>query len=51
MNAENESSPTRKKKKKERRKGTLKEKEIHVNKWQLSDSDSTITDPEEVTNK
>ena len=51
MNAENECSPTRKKKKKERRKGTLKEKEIHVNKWQLSDSDSTITDPEEVTNK
>ena len=40
-----------KKTKKERRKGTLKEKEIHVNKWQLSDSDSTITDPEEVTNK
>ena len=29
------------------RKETHKEKEIHVNKWQLSDSDSTLNDPED----
>ena len=45
-NAENECSPPRKKKQK-KRKGTHKEKEIHVNKWQLSDSDSTLNDPED----
>ena len=37
-NAENECSPPRKKKQK-KRKETHKEKETHVNKWQLSDSD------------
>ena len=31
----------------EKRKGTNKEKQTHVNKWQLSDSDSTINDPED----
>ena len=46
VNAENECSPPRKKKQK-KRKGTNKEKEIHVNKWQLSDSDSTINDSED----
>ena len=42
-NAENERSPPRKKKRKE----THKEKEIHVNKWQLPASDSTLNDPED----
>ena len=36
-----------KKKKQKKRKGTHKEKKIHVNKWQLSDSDSTLNDPED----
>ena len=35
------------KKKQQKRKETHKEKEIHVNKWQLSDSDSTLNDPED----
>ena len=35
-----------KEKKQKKRKGTHKEKEIHVNKWQLSDSYSTLNDPE-----
>ena len=29
------------------KKGTHREKEIHVNKWQLLDSDSTLNDPED----
>ena len=45
MNAENECSPPRKEKQK-KGKGTNKEKEIYVNRWHLSDSDSTINDPE-----
>ena len=35
------------KKNQKKRKGTHKEKEIDVNKWQLSDSDSTLNDPED----
>ena len=27
------------------KKGTHKEKDIHINKWQLSDSDPTFNDP------
>ena len=45
MNAENECSPPQKKQKK--RRGAHKKKKIHANKWQLSDSDSTINDPED----
>ena len=45
-NAENKYSPPRKKKQKKRN-GLHREKEIHVNKWQLPDLDSTINDPEE----
>ena len=44
VNAENECSPPRKKTQKNK-KGTYKEKDIHINKWQLSDSDSTFNDP------
>ena len=29
------------------KKGTHREKEIHVNKWQLLDSDSTLNDPDD----
>ena len=48
-NADNECSPPRKKKKKKKkeRKETHKEKEIHVNKCQLSDLDSTLNHPED----
>ena len=34
-------------KKQKKRRGTHKKKKIHANKWQLSDSDSTINDPED----
>ena len=34
--------------KEKKRKGTDKEKDIHVNKGQLSDSDSAINDPEDL---
>ena len=33
--------------KKKKGKGTNKEKEINVNKWQLPDSDLSINDPED----
>ena len=46
VSAENKCSPSRKKKQK-KQKGTNKKKEIHVNKWQLLDSDSTTNDPED----
>ena len=34
-------------KKQKKRRGTHKKRKIHANKWQLSDSDSTINDPED----
>ena len=44
-NADNECSPPRKKNKRKEREHIRKE--IHVNKWQLSDRDSTLNDPED----